>query len=156
MPKPTSRIAVVALVFAIAALVVGPISALMIPGREGPQGVKGETGDQGTQGTQGPTGPAGPAPNVVSMDGLGECFGMGNYSLNIYMLNLGPSARSISYSIRYFRSDGLALVVEIAYGPEDLGPWEFQAHTISQAIFADGCSYPHLVWGTNVQIITWR
>ena len=159
MPTPSNKIAIAALGIAIAALVVGPTSALMIPGREGLQGVpgpKGDTGDQGPQGQQGPIGPAGPAPNVVSMDGLGACTGAAAYTLNIYMINLGSSARSFSFKIRYFQSDGTTLVQEITYGPYNLGPWELEADTIEQSISANGCSYPHLVWDSYSKVIGWR
>jgi hypothetical protein len=62
-----------ALVVAIAALVVGPMTAALVPGPtgasgptgptgpQGPSGTDGATGAQGQQGPQGPLGPQGPA-----------------------------------------------------------------------------------------------
>lgn len=45
MPTPSNRLSIVALVIAIVALVLGPTSALLIPGREGPTGPQGPPGN---------------------------------------------------------------------------------------------------------------
>ena len=45
MPKPSIRLSIVALGIAIVALVLGPASALLLPGREGPRGPQGPPGN---------------------------------------------------------------------------------------------------------------
>lgn len=145
----------VAIGLALVALVV----SLAIPGPQGPVGRDGADGADGADGLAGPTGPQGPpgpAPNVVSMDALAACTGTAVYTVNVWMINLGASAMSFSFSIRYFRADGTTLVQTSTYGPYALGPWELDTETIEQGVSSDGCSYPHLVWDGSVKVIGWR
>ncbi len=58
--KRPNVIAVCALVLAILALILGPVTAYLFPGPTGPEGAAGATGQQGAQGPAGDTGPQGP------------------------------------------------------------------------------------------------
>jgi hypothetical protein len=159
MPTPSNKIAIVALGIAIAALVMGPVSALVIPGREGPQGEQGPKGDTGSQGPRGQIGPPGPAPNVVAVDGLAVCTlvsGGAAYVVNVYMLNLGSSPRSLTYTIRYFQNDGTTVALEQTYGPTSLNAWDLEIETIEQAVTGGGCAYPYIMWDGNTEIIGFR
>jgi hypothetical protein len=121
MPKPSNRLSIVALVIAIVALVLGPISALLIPGREGPQGPPGKgtimayfsTGTNSTVGTG-------------CMDKMQVTIvvpSSGNIVVNVWSYNHIDHTSGVTDSLWYKVSDTTA----DCSADEYLGAWDIES-----------------------------
>ena len=107
MPAPDRGIVIGALVVAIAALLVGPLAAVMVPGptgvqgAQGPAGPTGSTGPLGPEGPRGPVGPQGPAGTAFAgafIDGYGVITDCDTFpatiTFRVHYINLGDLAAS--------------------------------------------------------------
>jgi hypothetical protein len=124
MPKPSNRLSIVALVIAIVALVLGPISALLIPGREGPIGPQGPPGkgtimayfSTGTNSTVG----------TSCMDKMQVTIAVpssGNIVVNVWSYNHIDHTSGVTDSLWYKVSDATA----DCSADEYLGAWDIES-----------------------------